>query len=98
VTIDERFTEDFRFRNIVKGLFHDVALNFLEVLNVFAIGQFVKINSMGFVTPKVSKIGGYIINKDGMCKKKTRNLSLVVNLKRFLETVTNIRGFDPNQR
>jgi len=53
---------------------------------------------MGFVTPKVSKIGGYIINKDGMCKKKTRNLSLVVNLKRFLETVTNIRGFDPNQR
>ncbi len=53
MTIDERFTENFRFRNIIEGLLHDVALNFLEVLDVFAIGQFVEINSVGFVTPKV---------------------------------------------
>jgi hypothetical protein len=38
MTIDERFTENFRFRNIIEGLLHDVALNFLEVLDVFAVG------------------------------------------------------------
>ena len=51
MTIDERFTEDFRFRNIVEGLLHDVALNLLEVFDVLAVGQFVQINSMGLVTP-----------------------------------------------
>jgi hypothetical protein len=53
MTIDERFTENFRFRNIVEGLLHDVALNFLEVLDVFAVGQLVQINSVGLVTPGV---------------------------------------------
>ncbi len=58
MAIDERFAENLGLRDIVEALLHDVLLHLLEVLDVFAIGQLVEVDTVRLVAPEPDDLGG----------------------------------------